>query len=61
MVNCLVHVVMYSYYCLSACGPAVRRFLWWKKYLTMLQLVGAGAILGGIEGACRKKNNDFCS
>ncbi|XP_071956125.1 very long chain fatty acid elongase 4-like [Antedon mediterranea] len=37
-VNTFIHVVMYGYYLLSACGPAVRKHLWWKKYLTALQL-----------------------
>ncbi|XP_033106132.1 elongation of very long chain fatty acids protein 4-like [Anneissia japonica] len=37
-VNTFIHVVMYGYYLLSACGPAVRKHLWWKKYLTSLQL-----------------------
>ncbi|XP_045608804.1 very long chain fatty acid elongase 7 [Procambarus clarkii] len=37
--NCFVHVVMYSYYLLAAMGPRVRPFLWWKKYLTALQMV----------------------
>jgi len=37
--NCCVHVIMYSYYALSTLGPAVRPFLWWKKYLTVLQMV----------------------
>nr|XP_045608805.1 elongation of very long chain fatty acids protein AAEL008004-like [Procambarus clarkii]XP_045608806.1 elongation of very long chain fatty acids protein AAEL008004-like [Procambarus clarkii] len=37
--NCFVHVVMYSYYLLAAMGPRVRPFLWWKKYLTGLQIV----------------------
>ncbi|XP_064480147.1 very long chain fatty acid elongase 7-like [Ornithodoros turicata] len=37
--NSFVHVVMYTYYFLSALGPAYRRYLWWKKYLTMLQIV----------------------
>ena len=36
--NCCVHVVMYSYYALSAMGGRVKRFLWWKKYLTVLQV-----------------------
>ena len=30
---------MYSYYGLSACGPSVQRFLWWKKYLTVFQMI----------------------
>ena len=38
MFNCYVHVLMYTYYFLSACGPAVRRWLWWKKYLTLVQM-----------------------
>ncbi|XP_061545431.1 elongation of very long chain fatty acids protein 5 [Phycodurus eques] len=36
--NSFVHVVMYSYYGLSAI-PAVRPYLWWKKYITQLQLI----------------------
>ncbi|XP_077585152.1 very long chain fatty acid elongase 5 isoform X1 [Stigmatopora nigra] len=36
--NSLVHVVMYSYYGLSAI-PAMRPYLWWKKYITQLQLI----------------------
>lgn len=30
---------MYSYYMLSALGPKVQKYLWWKKYLTALQMV----------------------
>lgn len=36
--NSFVHVVMYSYYGLSSI-PAMRPYLWWKKYLTQLQLI----------------------
>lgn len=36
--NSFVHVVMYSYYGLSAI-PAMRPYLWWKKYLTQFQLI----------------------
>ncbi|KAL5502234.1 hypothetical protein EMCRGX_G008975 [Ephydatia muelleri] len=39
MINCFVHVVMYTYYLLSALGPRVRKYLWWKKYLTGMQLM----------------------
>jgi elongation of very long chain fatty acids protein 4 len=48
MVNCFVHVLMYSYYALAALGPKVQRYLWWKKYLTMIQLVQflAGVTVG---------------
>lgn len=39
IINCAVHILMYSYYALSALGPSVRPFLWWKKYLTIVQMV----------------------
>lgn len=39
MINSSVHVIMYLYYALAAMGPSVAKFLWWKKYLTMIQLV----------------------
>ncbi|XP_016144354.1 elongation of very long chain fatty acids protein 5-like [Sinocyclocheilus grahami] len=36
--NSFIHVLMYSYYGLSAV-PAMRPYLWWKKYITQGQLV----------------------
>eukprot|EP00117_Sycon_ciliatum_P003349 scpid23575/ scgid8180/ Elongation of very long chain fatty acids protein 4; 3-keto acyl-CoA synthase Elovl4; ELOVL fatty acid elongase 4 len=39
LINCIVHVVMYSYYFLSAFGPAAHPYLWWKKYITTFQLL----------------------
>uniref|UniRef100_A0A3B4UK69 Elongation of very long chain fatty acids protein n=1 Tax=Seriola dumerili TaxID=41447 RepID=A0A3B4UK69_SERDU len=39
LINSLVHVVMYLYYGLAALGPGVTRYLWWKRYLTSLQLL----------------------
>lgn len=39
LLNCVVHVVMYTYYGLSAMGPRYQKYLWWKKYLTTIQLV----------------------
>ena len=39
VVNSLVHVLMYAYYGLTALGPAVQKYLWWKRYLTMIQLI----------------------
>lgn len=41
MVNSTVHVIMYFYYGLSAAGPRFQKFLWWKKYMTAIQLVGS--------------------
>nr|XP_054761516.1 elongation of very long chain fatty acids protein 4-like [Lytechinus pictus] len=37
--NSFIHVVMYSYYCIAAMGQQFHKYLWWKKYLTMLQFV----------------------
>ncbi|CAN7937808.1 unnamed protein product, partial [Ixodes hexagonus] len=36
--NAFVHVIMYAYYFLVTLGPAVRQYLWWKRYLTSLQI-----------------------
>ncbi|KAF7703709.1 elongation of very long chain fatty acids protein 1b isoform X1 [Silurus meridionalis] len=39
MINSVVHVIMYFYYGLSAAGPRFQKYLWWKKYMTAIQLV----------------------
>ncbi|XP_019387661.1 PREDICTED: elongation of very long chain fatty acids protein 7 isoform X2 [Crocodylus porosus] len=39
LVNCVVHVIMYTYYGLCALGPAYYKYLWWKKHMTSIQLV----------------------
>ncbi|KAF5284336.1 hypothetical protein FQA39_LY04629 [Lamprigera yunnana] len=39
LLNTFVHIVMYTYYLLAALGPQMQKFLWWKKYLTALQMV----------------------
>ena len=36
--NSVIHVVMYSYYYLASFGPRFKKYLWWKKYLTLIQL-----------------------
>ncbi|XP_072779778.1 very long chain fatty acid elongase 4-like isoform X5 [Taeniopygia guttata] len=38
MLNSFVHIFMYGYYALASLGPRMRRHLWWKRYLTILQL-----------------------
>jgi hypothetical protein len=30
---------MYSYYLLTALGPNVQKYLWWKKHITRMQMV----------------------
>ncbi|KAL1505885.1 hypothetical protein ABEB36_005340 [Hypothenemus hampei] len=56
MVNSSIHVLLYTYYGLSVFGPNVTKYLWWKKYLTILQLIQftCALILGanGIRTGC---------
>lgn len=44
MLNSFVHVFMYLYYALAVLGPSVQKYLWWKRYLTVLQLAQFAAI-----------------
>lgn len=39
-INSSIHVLMYGYYGLAALGPQMQKYLWWKKYLTIIQMVG---------------------
>ncbi|KAE8742688.1 hypothetical protein FOCC_FOCC011720 [Frankliniella occidentalis] len=38
LINCLVHVVMYCYYMLAAI-PGTKKYLGWKPWVTIVQLV----------------------
>lgn len=44
--NSMMHIIMYSYYFLSSLGPAVQKYLWWKKYLTTLQITQFLVMIG---------------
>jgi hypothetical protein len=44
IVNMGIHVVMYTYYLLST-YPALRQHLWWKRYVTWLQLAQFASVL----------------
>lgn len=39
LLNTFVHIIMYFYYMVAAMGPQYQKFIWWKKYLTTLQMV----------------------
>ena len=41
LINTFVHVIMYMYYFLAALGPHIQKYLWWKRYITVMQLVRA--------------------
>nr|XP_014354043.1 PREDICTED: elongation of very long chain fatty acids protein 4-like isoform X2 [Latimeria chalumnae] len=44
MLNSFVHIIMYLYYGLAGLGPHMQKYLWWKRYLTILQLIQFFAI-----------------
>ncbi|XP_068717450.1 very long chain fatty acid elongase 4-like isoform X2 [Montipora capricornis] len=52
--NSFVHVVMYAYYCLSAIGPQMRPYLWWKRYITKLQLTQFVIVVIYLSNAFRR-------
>lgn len=39
VLNSFIHIVMYFYYGMAAVGPSVQKYLWWKRYLTQMQLI----------------------
>ncbi|XP_034116497.1 elongation of very long chain fatty acids protein F-like [Drosophila albomicans] len=38
-INSLTHTVMYIYYYLSSQNPNIKQSIWWKQYVTILQMV----------------------
>ncbi|PNF22829.1 Elongation of very long chain fatty acids protein 7 [Cryptotermes secundus] len=38
-VNSFVHIVMYTYYFITATWPEFRNKLWWKRHLTEMQMI----------------------
>ncbi|XP_055903892.1 elongation of very long chain fatty acids protein AAEL008004 isoform X1 [Eupeodes corollae] len=45
LLNTFVHIVMYTYYLFAAMGPQYQKYLWWKRYLTTLQMIQFVAIM----------------
>jgi len=39
ILNSIVHSFMYLYYFATAFRPELKKSLWWKKYITQIQLV----------------------
>lgn len=56
--NSFVHVVMYAYYGLSAIGPQMRPYLWWKRYITKLQLVRHLFFIASLSNLESRPNNN---
>ncbi|XP_026047161.1 elongation of very long chain fatty acids protein 4-like [Astatotilapia calliptera] len=44
--NAMIHVLMYLYYSLASCGPKIQKYLWWKKYLTIIQMIQFHVTIG---------------
>lgn len=42
--NSFVHILMYTYYFLAGLGPKYQKYLWWKKHMTLVQLVSIDLI-----------------
>lgn len=49
LLNTAVHIVMYTYYMFAAMGPQYQKYLWWKKYLTGLQMVSDESIYNYLQ------------
>lgn len=45
MMNAFVHIIMYIYYFFAAMGPQYQKYLWWKKYITTMQMVRVEALI----------------
>ena len=39
LMNSIIHTIMYGYYGLAAIGPQMQPYLWWKRYITQIQIV----------------------
>jgi len=39
LLNAGVHTIMYLYYGLAAIGKHMQKYLWWKRYLTKIQML----------------------
>jgi len=54
--NAFIHVIMYSYYYLASLGPGVQKYLWWKKYITKMQItqfaIALLLIIGTVVARC---------
>lgn len=45
LVNGFVHTIMYGYYLATSIKPSYGKSLWWKRYITQLQLLQFGYLL----------------
>ena len=43
-INSFVHILSYTYYLISSMGPQYQKYIWWKKYLTSIQMPQFAAV-----------------
>ena len=41
---------MYFYYMVAAMGPKYQKYIWWKKYMTRIQLVSLSKVQLKVAG-----------
>ncbi|KAH8288299.1 hypothetical protein KR054_000483 [Drosophila jambulina] len=58
LLNVAVHVIMYTYYYLSSVSAEVQASLWWKKYITIVQLVQFFLGVSFLANTLRQPNCD---
>lgn len=39
LINSFVHFWMYLYYLMAAMGPEYQKYIWWKRYITQMQMI----------------------
>ena len=44
-INSIIHIVMYTYYLVTAFSPKYKNNVWWKKYITQMQIVSVKHLL----------------
>ena len=57
--NSVIHVIMYTYYYLASFGPRFRQYLWWKRYLTQIQLTQFMTNLGFLINFMTRETCNF--
>lgn len=57
--NTFVHIIMYFYYFLTAFKPELKKSIWWKKYITQIQLAQFAFIALHILKTALNNNCEF--
>lgn len=39
LMNSILHVLLYYYYCISTIGQKYQKYVWWKRYFVLLQML----------------------